>query len=176
MASSSLRTEIPLKKRKIIKKSFHGVLKVFYFMGPLSLLLYAYFFSGYVELSPRLEENKWAIFGYWLLLVALFVFNEMIYHILYFITYYYEMDDKNLVIRKGVVVRKEITLPFSKITDVYVDQDVGDFLLGLYDVYISTPTAESGKFAHIDGVNKKGSVKLRQMILDAVNRETARNP
>lgn len=85
------------------------------------------------------------------------------------------MDDKNLVIRKGIVVKKEITLPFSKITDVYVEQDVGDFLLGLYDVYISTPTAESGKFAHIDGVNKKGSVKLRQMILDSVNRETSRN-
>ena len=69
---------------------------------------------------------------------------------------------------------QEITLPFSRITDVYVDQDMFDVFFGLYDVHISTPTQESGLFAHIDGVNKAGSQELRQMILDRINRsETA---
>ena len=94
----------------------------------------------------------------------------MIYQILYFVTYFYDVDENNFVIRKGVFTKREITLPFSKITDVYVDQDISDVMLGLYDVHISTPTIESGRFAHVDGLNRAGSTKLRKLILDAVNR------
>ena len=43
-----------------------------------------------------------------------------------------------------------------------------DFFLGLYDVHIATPTAESVGFAHIDGVNKVGAMKLKKLILEAI--------
>lgn len=79
------------------------------------------------------------------------------------------MDDRNVIIRKGIIAKREITLPFSKITDVYVDQDVTDVVLGLYDIHISTPTAESGKFAHIDGLNKKGAMEIKKLVLERVH-------
>jgi membrane protein YdbS with pleckstrin-like domain len=90
--------------------------------------------------------------------------------------YFYDMDASNIVIRKGVFAQKEITLPFSRITDVYVDQDVLDAVFGLYDVHISTPTQQSGAFAHIDGVDKAGSQLLRTMILDGMNEGTGQSP
>ena len=81
------------------------------------------------------------------------------------------MDDNNIIIRIGVFAKKEITLPFEKITDVYVDQDLLDVIFGLYDVHISTPTFQSSQYAHIDGVDKEGSQKLRKMILEKINKE-----
>ena len=51
-----------------------------------------------------------------------------------------------------------------------MDQDLFDVLFGLYDVHISTPTEQSGLFAHIDGVDKEGSQELRQFILHRMNR------
>ncbi len=175
MANSELRKLVPLSFRKVLKKSAHSVCRVLMYCSVVSFAVYAYFFSEWFTLSAHLEENKWSILIFWILIVILSVFSQMIYHILYFLTYYYEMDEKNLVIRKGVIVRREITLPFNKITDVYVDQDVMDVLFGIYDVYLSTPTAESLKYAHIDGVTRKGSQKLRELVLDAINRESSKS-
>ena len=88
---------------------------------------------------------------------------------LYYLTYFYDVDQKNLIIRKGVVTKREMILPFAKITDVSVDQDVMDVMLGIYDVHISTPTVDSGQFAHIDGLNRRGAQEVRQLILDMIN-------
>lgn len=107
----------------------------------------------------------------WFFFVALLLCWNPLYQYLYFKRYFYDMNEKNIIIRKGVLAQKEITLPFSRITDVYVDQDILDVLFKLYDVHISTPTEESGLFAHIDGVSREGSKKLREMILDRINEE-----
>lgn len=169
----SLREEIPLKRRKIIKKSI-SKLVVLAFAGTILSIVFIAALSVLTESdSPfyvgLIAAHRGTISGFWFSVVALIVGWSPFYQCLYFITYHYEMDDKNVVIRKGVIIKREITLPFSKITDVYVEQDLFDVVLGLYDVYISTPTVESGKFAHIDGLGKRGAVALRQRILDKVN-------
>jgi membrane protein YdbS with pleckstrin-like domain len=79
------------------------------------------------------------------------------------------MSDTLLIIRKGVFAPQEITVPFGRIQDVYVDQDIFDRLLGIYDVHISTATAASTVRAHIDGVDKKVAEELRTLILDKVH-------
>ena len=165
-----LRTEIPLQKRKILKKTFNSIVKVLVVCGLLSIGFFSWLSGtmGSVPESVASHERLYTVA--WIFGVLLIVLARMGYQILYFVTYFYDVDENNFVIRKGVLTKREITLPFSKITDVYVDQDIADVALGLYDVHISTPTVESGKFAHIDGVNKPGSVRLRKMILDAVNK------
>ncbi len=175
--SSPLRTTIPLQKRKILKKSFGSITKVV--IGAIigTVIIYMLLYGDVVELPPKLAQsayNKAYLMFLWFVLISTMLFSRMIYQILYFLTYFYDMDQNNVVIRKGVVTKREITLPFSKITDVYVDQDLLDVLLGLYDVHISTPTVESGVFAHVDGVNKKGASLLRKMILEKVNQFTPR--
>jgi len=97
------------------------------------------------------------------------IFSSPFYEYLYYRYYHYDMDDRNVIIRKGIISKREITLPLSKITDVYVDQDVTDVVMGLYDIHISTPTQESGKFAHIDGLNKKGATEIKKLVLDKVH-------
>jgi membrane protein YdbS with pleckstrin-like domain len=92
------------------------------------------------------------------------------YQYLYWRTYSYDMDHENIYIRKGVAAKRQTILPFSRITDVYLDQDLLDVVLGLYDLHISTPTVESGKFAHIDGLSWYGAARLRRLLLSKINR------
>lgn len=167
--TSPLRTTVPLQKRKILKKSFGSLTKILIFALIGTVGLYTALYGDVMELNEKVAESKTELMLLWGLFVVTLIFSRMIYQILYFLTYFYDFDANNIIIRKGVVTKREITLPFSKITDVYVDQDLFDVVMGLYDVHISTPTVESGKFAHIDGLNKKGAIKLRKMVLDAVN-------
>ena len=175
--AAPLRETIPLQKRKIIKKSIAGVLPalvafvVFLFYGSVFLRSMA------KDLNPDAVESMQAhiraIAALILALIAVAGAAAPLYQYLYYRSYFYDVDDENVTIRKGVVAKKEITLPFSKVTDVYVDQDVVDAVFGLYDVHISTPTASSGEFAHIDGVNKEGSIALKEMLLERVNEAAA---
>ena len=174
MGETTLRQEIPLQKRKILKKTFSSVVKILALCGFVSIF-FVHWISGNIGTLPEGIKAHSTLYGFlWFIVIILIVCSRMVYQILYFISYFYDVDENNFVIRKGVLTKREITLPFSKITDVYVDQDLTDVALGLYDVHISTPTVESGKFAHIDGLNKTGSAKLRKLILDAVNKSSGK--
>jgi len=167
----ALRETIPLQKLKILKKSIGGTVGVLLVCGIISVFICLFLFAEPRDTPKTLLDIRTFLLVIWFSFVALLLISTPVYQYFYFKRYFYDMDGKNIVIRKGVIAQKEITLPFSRITDVYVDQDILDVPFGLYDVHISTPTQESGLFAHIDGVNKHGSVQLRQMLLDNINKE-----
>ncbi len=172
MADKVLRQLIPVRRRKILKKSLGNVISVMLIGGFLSLIGYALVASATVTVPAGYETSAAFVVLGWLLFLAVLMFWRMAYQYLYYLTYYYDMDDKNLTIRKGVIAKREVILPFKRITDVYVDQDLTDVFLGIYDVHISTPTEQSGKFAHIDGVNKAGAHKLRELILERIHKNS----
>lgn len=161
-----LRKTIPLQRRKILKKSLAGVMSALGFSFLAGLVL---FFVIRFDTDRQVIEDPalaWLGFGF---LVLMLLMSRMVYQWLYFLTYFYDMDENNFIVRKGVITRKEVTLPFAKITDVYIDQDIWDVIFAIYDLNISTPTVESGEFAHIDGLNKKGSTKLKELIIERMN-------
>lgn len=161
-----LRRIIPLQPRKVIKKAFWGLLVVLFAWAIISFGLWHFWLS-----TAPIEKTR-AVWTSWALVLLVLVLWRTGYHILYFFSYFYDVDDKNMHIRKGVVAKKEITLPFSRITDVYIDQDMLDVIFGLYDVHMSSPTEQSGRFAHIDGIDKRGAVQLRALLLDRINTDT----
>lgn len=153
---------IPLQKAKIIKKSCWVVIIPVWNVFVLSLPQAKQVFSQ----NPLFLQAG-------ILLAVLIFFGVPVYQWLYFKRYYYDLNEQMLTVRKGVVTQKEITLPFSRITDVYIDQDFLDVLFKLCDVHVSTPTSESGLFAHIDGVSKEDGEKLKALILEHVNKKTS---
>lgn len=170
MTEKALCRVVPLKRRKILKKSLGNVISVMIF-GIIGTLI------GYVLIVSRLvvvadEYVRLAAWGViaWFIFLVILMFWRMGYQYLYYLTYFYDIDDKNLIIRKGVIARREVILPFKRITDVYLDQDMSDVFLGIYDVHISTPTEQSGRFAHIDGVDKEGAHKIRELILERIHK------
>ena len=167
--TSTLRNRIPLQKRKILKKTLGTAIGLLVLLGALSVLVVLPLSAGRQQLPGAVLRYGAAILWAWFGLVAVMLLWNPTYQWLYYAAYFYDADDRNIVIRKGVVAKKEITLPFSKITDVYVDQDLMDVVFGLYDVHMSTPTESSGQFAHIDGVDKAGSQQLRALLLERIH-------
>lgn len=159
-----LRVLYPLKARKIVKNGISGACKAI-----VALLL----FAGLIVWQSKGELSTFEILNENLLLLSSLAFFFLLigfaHPILYFVTYFYDIDNKNIIIRKGVIAKREIILPFSRITDVNVEQDFMDVIFGLYDIHISSPTAESGKFAHIDGLNKKSAIRIRNILVDKIN-------
>ena len=166
-----LRVSVPIQRRKILKSSLHGIFAV--------LLIWSVLTAAALGLA-RLNGETRSIFelvlasrlvGAWIALLVIGVAWKMSQPFLYYVSYFYDIDGPNFVIRKGIVAKREVTLPFSRITDVYLDQDVLDVMFGLYDLHISTPTAESGRFAHIDGLDRRGATQLKELVLARIQQD-----
>jgi putative membrane protein len=93
------------------------------------------------------------------------------YEAKYYEKYFYDFETDFLVIRKGVFMPTETTLPWNKIQDVYLDQDLLDRVFKLWDLHVSTATIISGYHAHIDGVSRQDAEAMREIILKTINRE-----
>ncbi|MDO8260279.1 MAG: PH domain-containing protein [Candidatus Magasanikbacteria bacterium] len=99
---------------------------------------------------------------------------EYTYQKWYFTGYFYDLTDHFIVIKKGVFTPREINIPYERIQDIYVDQDIFDRIFGLYDVHISSATITSGFEAHIDGVEKIAADGLRESLLKTVQEKIKR--
>lgn len=82
--------------------------------------------------------------------------------------YHYSADDNFITIKKGVFAPAEIHVQYQKIQDVYVDQDILDRIMGLYDVHIASATVSSGIEAHIDGLDGTAAEGIKNLFLDKI--------
>jgi uncharacterized membrane protein YdbT with pleckstrin-like domain len=171
--SENLRLTHPIRRRKILKRSCLNVLTAL-----ITSSLFTFLILGTLWISVQGHEESFQkliiILKEPLSLIAFLLFVWVvwypIYQYLYFSSYFYDLDKNNLYIRKGVATKRELIIPISKITDVYIDQDMADIFLGLYDLHVSTPTEESLKFAHIAGLNKKNALEIKEKILTYIHK------
>ncbi len=91
-----------------------------------------------------------------------------LYEKAYFDRYKYSGTPTTLCIQKGVFGFDSIYVPYSRIQNVFVDQDLFDRLLGLADVHVSTVGSGSAVHAHIDGVSVQTAEKLKRELLNRV--------
>jgi len=152
----------PLEKRKIIKKTIsRSVAAVF-----LSIF-FAVFLLNLLGRASFIE-----LFVIWLSVLFILIVLIYIFQRLYYRYYFYDLKQEEAVIYKGVVSRKEINLPYTKIQNVYIDQDVLDRIFKLYDVHLETAGLQSGLASHIDGVNRENAHKLRDMLMNSIKQQT----
>lgn len=171
--------DIPLLKRKVLKKGLFGVS----WITVISVLLYTFGFLWFlfpilVQLPTLPSEGiatyppdpfsayrvKTLIF---LLILFFILFNilSLFWQALYFRFYFYDLRKDNVIIKKGVISRTEIVIDYGKIQNVFVDQDFWDRIFGLYDVHIATADPQSDLAAHIDGVDAVNAEKLRDELV-----------
>ncbi len=157
----SFMDQYPLSPRKPLKKT----LTQFPFIAVFCIFL--------VHPAMMLLESKISISSTGSILITSAIFLIIValiylYEQWYFRTYFYNLTDRLIIIRKGPIASGEITISFDRIQDIYVDQDALDRLFNIYDVHISTATAASGFRAHIDGVEKGTAERLRALFLKKV--------
>lgn len=167
IAVSDLKTKYPLSPRKFWKKMLE---KVILFVIT-SIIWGAVIFFTLSLIFGFPENTKGLIILASVSYVVGFIAQYLIYawYVNWYIkTYHYDDETDFLTIRKGVFMPAEIHVQYLKMQDVYVDQDILDRILGIYDVHISSATYSSGIASHIDGVDKKASVELKNLFLEKI--------
>ena len=161
---SPFQAQYPLSPKKFTKKMISRIPDSIIY----SIILGAFSAVGSIFLSGEYPSFETALTSFFsaaivvfVLLIALFAW----YYKTYIRLYFYEGGENFITIKKGVFAPKEIHVQYQKVQDVYVDQDILDRIMGLYDVHIASATATSGMEAHIDGVEKDVAEGLKNFFL-----------
>lgn len=162
---NDIQKQFPLSQTKIVKKTIVDVFAWSIFFVSMLAALGVMSFTVDAALQALLMAGIIGLVVLWIVVIVL----SYLYQVWYFNTYFYDFATDYLVIKKGPITPREITIPYERIQDVYVDQDLLDRLLGLYDVHLSSATVSSGMEAHIDGVEKPAADGLRAALLKTVS-------
>ncbi|MBU2578692.1 PH domain-containing protein, partial [Patescibacteria group bacterium] len=157
--------------KKIIKKTIESTIAyailLFIIWGVL------FFIPGYTQ-AIVVWLGAVSPFGILVLLLVVILLIYL-YQRWYFAVYFYDLTPDFIQIKKGPITPREITIPYERIQDIYVDQDLFDRIFGLYDVHLSSATASSGMEAHIDGVEKEAAEGLRNLLLQTIQQKISKN-
>ncbi|MCX6800864.1 MAG: PH domain-containing protein [Candidatus Diapherotrites archaeon] len=154
--------QYPLERVKILKK---------FIASEIGYLIWGIIFAGLtvlLSLAPIISGISTILIMSIVVLFLLITAINWWYQTKYYETYYYDIRQNFLVIKKGVFMPRETTLPFEKLQDVYVDQDIFDRIFNLWDLHVSTATIMSGMEAHIDGVNIGNANVMREILLGKI--------
>ncbi len=166
---SDLQRQYPLSPKKFWKKLIEK-LSIIYIFG----IMAAIFDLVIIFVNKSSSDSSGVTAVLWGILVAGFIFLIVVtflyawYVKVYIRRYYYDGEEHFITIKKGVFAPTEIHVQWQKIQDVYVDQDILDRIMGLYDVHIASATASSGIEAHIDGVDEAAAEGLKKFLLGKV--------
>jgi len=163
---TNLTKKYPIRRITILRQVLEKIL----FLIILSFFLLLIFkwngaFSG--DVTTKAGELFFSSLVY--IVFVLLVLVDTVYEWLYIKNFKYFTDGKSITIKKGIISRHEITLPYKRITDLYIDQGITDRILGINDLHFSTPTSTSGSAAHIAGLSKADCNELRDLILKSIN-------
>lgn len=164
IAMSKTREQFPLSAKKPLKKTMPHIIA--------SVVLFIISLIGVPMLAHLLSWSAGLVSLIFVCLLPVLLLNSIlmyIFQVWYFQVYFYDLTDDFIIIRKRVVTPREITIPYERVQDIYVDQDLFDRIFGLYDVHLSSATISSGMEAHIDGVEKPAADGLRKTILEKVS-------
>lgn len=160
----NLRRQYPISPQLIIKRALPWL-----FCFSLSVTLFI-LLDVYFPLHPpgQSVSSFASLFHETLLWLSLFLgitaAVKLLREMLYRYCYYYGIEAGHLVISKGILIKQRGAFPLSRITDVYLDRTFGDFLLGLYNLHVSTPTLHSAEFARVDGLRGRTAVSLQEYL------------
>lgn len=165
----NLTEKYPIKRIKVLREVIGTIL----FLIFLSVfLLFIIKWNGGFEESISNKATDLIFSSLIVIIFFVLLILNIIYQYLYILNFKYFTDGKSITIKKGIISRHEITLPFNRITDLYVDQGILDRILGLNDLHFSSPTSTSGSAAHIAGLGKNDCNEVRSIILEYINERT----
>ena len=106
--------------------------------------------------------------------ISFFIFIGFFFQYLYLKNISYEVNDKNFVLKGGIIGKFEKILPYSKLQHVIVTQSLGQRIFGIASVMIQDASQQvimvNNRKQIIDvptipGLNKEDAIKLRNFII-----------
>jgi len=133
-----------------------------------------YIFSIYTDIKGPVEEGFFSGFPNWFwptiiaFIVLLFIWAKLTYYF-----YRYDLSDEGFKKEHGVIWKKYVTIPYSRIQNVDIYRGILARVLGLSDLHIQTAglSAGSGRFTEgrLPGLSKEEAELLRNELIRRVN-------
>ncbi len=168
IAMTAAREQFPLSPMKVAKKTIIGTFGFVVWLLMVYAITWVALIFGTGEFAFPLTTLGFVA------VVPIIIVLDYLYQRWYFAAYFYDLNPDYLVIRKGTITSQEITVPYERFQDVYVDQDILDRIFGLYDVHIASASISSGIEAHIDGLGTQAAEQLRMLLLQKVRERITR--
>ena len=170
------RTNLPLESRKVIKKSIGSIIgcaiAITIIVGGLAILKGASEGDLGTQINNIINIIQLGTVGFFSIIILL----NVLYQYLYFKFYYYDFEEETGEIKKGVISQATGHVYYSRIQNIYVDQDILDRMFGLYDVHYETAGDTSSFYSHVDGLNKANADLLVKFIIEkAKNKPHSQN-
>ena len=169
IAMSKTREQFPLSTKKVLKKTVTNSLA----WVVLFLIVYGAIAAVLLAVGGKVTLFILATLAV-IVLLFIIILLVYLYQKWYYAVYFYDLTADYIIIRKNPITPREITIPYERVQDVYVDQDLWDRFFGLYDVHLSSATISSGMAAHIDGVERAAADGLRAVLLKTVQEKISR--
>ncbi len=166
---SALQQQFPLSTRKIWKKLIERLAALYVLALLIAVVDIIIMYVARGSIDSLITSILWGVILGGMVLLAVITLIYAWYLRVYIRRYYYDGEEHFITIKKGVFAPTEIHVQWLKIQDVYVDQDILDRILGIYDVHIASATASSGIEAHIDGVDHAAAEGLKKFLLNKVS-------
>ncbi|MDO4770579.1 PH domain-containing protein [Porphyromonas sp.] len=80
----------------------------------------------------------------------------------------YAVRDKDLTYKRGIILSRQITIPFNKIQQVVVSQNIIFRIVGLYSLNIRT-AAQTSDGVNIVGLTREQAESLKEMIMSKIS-------
>ena len=119
-------------------------------MVPSVILFFAAIFFSVAQLNGIFNKTPFAPWGMDVTLIIWAIF-VLTFFITYFVTYLvydnylFMLGDEALRIKRGILAKEEIAIPYRQIQDVDVEQSITDRMWGVARVAILTAGREEGK-------------------------------
>lgn len=175
ISMSKTREQFPLSPKKIIKKTIGSM--IVWFISLIIIYIFLIVFIMSSRSSVPIIASISSLMPVTIIILGLFFlifFATYIYQRWYFKVYFYDLTESFIIIKKGVITPIEITIPYERVQDIYVDQDIFDRIFGLYDVHLSSATISSGIEAHIDGLENSDAMGIREVLLKTVSKKISK--
>jgi membrane protein YdbS with pleckstrin-like domain len=147
-----------------------GTKNLFYYLLP-GLFVYAFsavISSHVIKALFDLPENTLNALGVIMGFIGYIIFCHFIAW-LWMNNYSYQLDEKTIKIESGIIRKKMISIPYSRIQDLSIRRGPLARLLGLSRLEIQTAGGSFGAVAEakIDGLDTKSAEVLRTKLMEA---------
>jgi len=153
--TQSIRETYPLSPLKPFKKTIRATIWLTLLLGISALVAVA------IWPNETLVTTTAALLPLLILFIIILTFT---YQLAYYRAYYYFENKEILTLRKGIFWRSTLTIPFTNVQHIFVDQDLFDRLFGLYDVHVAS-AGKTGMEIHIDGLKRAHAEELRDHLM-----------
>lgn len=157
----ALHKRYPLSYRVVLKEVFPALL------GAILAISGCFIFYRFTTDSRLMQLLELVVIPVTITAITIFLI-KLAYQLIYRGTYRYVIQDGQFVIIKGVFLKNRGAFPFAGIVDIYLKRNFFDFLMGLYNLHLATPSSTSHEFAKVEGLSRNNALALQKYVSSIV--------